>query len=108
MNPFYNDISLICAPLFHTVQTGESIASGLSKEGGALWPIDLTQEERRPVVAHRRAVERLTGTLFAPAVNADFEWTPNAFRQTLSAEQQSVTCRKRFDYTVTDALQKHG
>ncbi len=80
VNPYYNDPSLFCASLFHTVQTGESIVNELSREGGPLWPIDLTDEQRRPIVARRRAIERLTGTLFGPAVPNEFDWTPEAFR----------------------------
>ena len=79
-NPFYNDPSLLSAPLFRTVQTGDSIVDELSREGGALWPIDLTDENRRAEVARRRAVDRLTGTLFSPAMPYDFDWTPDAFR----------------------------
>ena len=43
-NPFYNDTSIFCASLFHSVQTGDSIVDELAREGGALWPIDLTDE----------------------------------------------------------------
>ncbi|MEM8665907.1 MAG: MMPL family transporter [Planctomycetota bacterium] len=78
-NPFYNDTSLLCASLFRSVQTGESILKELTVEGGPLWPVDLTEQERRPVVARRRAMQRLTGTLFAPAVTDDFAWTSEAF-----------------------------
>lgn len=85
-NPYYNDPSIFCAPLFHTVQTGDSIVEELAGEGGPLWPIDLTDALRRPVVARRRAIERLTGTLFAPAVPTDFAWTPTAFRAALTAD----------------------
>ena len=34
-------------------------------------------------MARRRAMERLTGTLFAPAITDDFEWTAAAFRDAL-------------------------
>ena len=82
-NPFYADPSMICANLFHSVQTGDSILDELAREGGPLWPIDLTDEDRRSTVARRRAMERLTGTLFAPAINDDFDWTAAAFRDAL-------------------------
>lgn len=78
-NPFYKDPSIICANLFRTVQTGDSILEELAREGGPLWPIDLTDEDRRATVARRRAMERLTGTLFAPAITDDFDWTAAAF-----------------------------
>ncbi|MDE0862224.1 MAG: MMPL family transporter [Rubripirellula sp.] len=87
-NPFYNNPSIICATLFHSVQTGDSILDELAREGGPLWPIDLTDQDRRSTVARRRAMERLTGTLFAPAINVDFEWTAEAFRNALPESQQ--------------------
>ncbi len=85
-NPYYNDPSLFCAPLFHTVQTGDSIVADLAREGGPLWPIDLTDQQRRPIVARRRAMQRLTGTLYAPAVPNDFQWTPAAFRAAVTRQ----------------------
>lgn len=87
-NPFYNDPSLICAPLFHSVQTGVSIAAELSAEHGALWPIDLTDAAEKPAVARRLAVERLTGTLFAPPVPDDFAWTAEAFTNQVPADKR--------------------
>ena len=104
-NPFYNDPSLFCAPLFQSVQTGDSIALELSKEDGALWPIDLTEEDRRPIVAKRAAMDRLTGTLFAPAVKDDFEWSPKGFRDAIPEERRDEL-PKDFDTLVTESLQR--
>ncbi|MGI9472994.1 MAG: efflux RND transporter permease subunit [Rubripirellula sp.] len=87
-NPFYNDPSILCASLFHTVQTGDSIVDELAREGGPLWPIDLTDETRRSTVARRRAMERLTGTLFAPAVSDDFGWNAEAFRDAVPEKRR--------------------
>ena len=104
VNPFYNDPSLFCAPLIHSVQTGESIARELSREGGSLWPIDLTDEKRRPVVAMRRAMSRLTGTLFAPAVPNDFDWSAKAFRAELG-EKAAKDLPAEFDFKVAKTVQ---
>lgn len=87
-NPFHNDPSLLCAPMFRSVETGASLAKELSKEGGLLWPVDFTDQARRPLVARRRAMERLTGSLFAPAVPQEFAWTAEAFRQVIPASQR--------------------
>lgn len=87
-NPIYNDPSLLCASLFRSVQTGDSIIDELAREGGALWPVDLTDEDRRAIVARRRAMQRLTGTLFAPAVPNGFDWTSEAFRQAVPQERR--------------------
>ncbi len=82
-NRFYNDLSLVCAPLFHSVQTGESVVDQLASEGGALWPIDLTDSSKREEVAQRRAMQRLTGTLFAPAIPHQFTWRGEDFVQAM-------------------------
>ena len=92
--PFTTIRRLLCAPLFHTVQTGDSIVDELSREGGALWPIDLTDENRRAEVAQRCADHRLTGTLFSPAMPQDFDWTPAAFRAAVPEPTASDNCRK--------------
>jgi uncharacterized protein len=87
-NPFYNDPSILCAPLFRTVQTGDSIINELAREGGSLWPIDLTDADRREIVAKRRAMDRLTGSLFAPAIGNDFDWSIDSFRNALPADRR--------------------
>ncbi|TWU15235.1 efflux RND transporter permease subunit [Allorhodopirellula heiligendammensis] len=87
-NAFYNDPSLLCAPLFETVQTGATIVAELSAEGGALWPVDTTAPELRARVARRRAMERLTGSLFAPAVPPGFDWTAESFAAALPVERR--------------------
>ena len=104
-NPFHNDPSLLCASLFHSVRTGESVVDELAREGGSLWPIDLTDEDRREVVARRRAMERLTGSLFAPAVPNDFRWTTEAFRLALPQEKRG-DLSPEFDALVSQTLDR--
>ncbi len=103
INAFYNDPSLFCVPLFHSVQTGDSIAKELSKEGGALWPRDLTDENRRKTVGMRRAMERLTGTLFAPAVPAEFDWSADSFRNSIPEDRRDKL-PEGFDVIVTNTV----
>ncbi len=102
-NPFYNDLSLICAPLFQTVQTGEMAVDELAQEGGSLWPVDFTDESRRGVVARRLAMQRLTGSLFAPAIDDQFTWTPTAFRS-LIPENRRDSLPTDFDFLVENTL----
>jgi predicted RND superfamily exporter protein len=47
----------------------------------------------------------LTGTLFAPAVNDDFAWTPAAFRDRVPPKQSS-DLPENFDYLVEQSLQR--
>lgn len=98
-NPFYNDLSLLCAPLFQTVQTGEMVVEELAQKDGSLWPVNLTDESRRAIVAKRLAMERLTGSLFAPAIDEQFDWTPKAFRSMLSKSGQNQLPAD-FDFTA--------
>ena len=102
-NPFYNNPSLFCAPLFHTVETGVSIANELSQEGGALWPIDLTDETLRKTVAMRRAMSRLSGTLFAPAVPLGFDWSTESFRNEIP-EKRRDRLPENFDVLAQQTL----
>ena len=83
LNPFYNDPTLLAASLFQSVQTGADLVDELAREGGPLWPIDLTDASHRADVAKSLALQRLTGTLFAPAVPDDFAWTPAAVLEQL-------------------------
>lgn len=103
VNPYYNDPSLLTAPLFETVQTGYDIVDQLASEGGPLWPIDLTDPAQRPIVARRLAMERLTGMLFAPAVPKDFAWTPEAFAKTLDNDARAAI-GEDFDYVVSSRV----
>jgi predicted RND superfamily exporter protein len=102
-NPFHNDPSLLCAPMFHSVETGVSLVNELAREDGPLWPVDLTDQSRRAVVARRRAMERLTGSLFAAAVPPGFDWTPEAFRSVLP-ENRRDRLPEDFDRVVEVTL----
>jgi len=86
VNPFYNDPTLLAASLFRTVETGVDLVNQLAVEGGPLWPIDLTDIDQRAEVARTRAIERLTGTMFAPAVPPDFPWTAEAISAHVSEQ----------------------
>jgi len=86
VNPFYNDPTLLAASLFQTVETGVDMVNKLALEGGPLWPIDLTDADQRANVARTRAIERLTGTLFAPAVPPNFAWTAEAISAHVSEQ----------------------
>lgn len=88
-NPYYNDPALLSAPLFRSVQTGPDVASLLAVEGGPLWPVDLTDPELKPQIARRHAIDRLTGTLYAPAVPHEFDWTAEAFARVVEEYRDS-------------------
>lgn len=110
-NAYYNDPALLAASLFQSIQTGPDLIEQLAKEGGPLWPVDLTDISQRPVVARSRAVERLTGTFFAPAVPAEFAWTPAAVFEHLPPNFQPMV-PEDFDYRVRAAVSviadRHG
>lgn len=105
LNEFYNDPTLLAASLFQTVQTGADLVGQLAVEGGPLWPIDLTDLDQRADVARTRATERLTGTMFAPALPADFDWTPAAVFDRLPAESRA-SIPADFDVLVRGAVEQ--
>ena len=102
-NPYYNDPTLLAASLFQSVQTGTDTVNTLAREGGPLWPIDLTDISKRSEVARELAIERLTGTLFAPAVPDDFDWTPTAVLDHLP-EKTRAQLPEDFDNRVRSAV----
>lgn len=90
VNEFYNNPVLLAASLFQTVETGVDMVKKLAVEGGPLWPVDLTDADQRASVARTRAMERLTGTLFAPAVPPEFDWSPLAVFEQLPESSQAM------------------
>ncbi|WP_235934943.1 efflux RND transporter permease subunit [Candidatus Laterigemmans baculatus] len=105
INPYYNYPAWLTAPLFSNVQTGPHVADELSQPGGAFYPVDLTDAEFKPVVARRRAIKQLTGTLFASAVPEDFVWTPAAFREAVPEDRRGEL-PEDFDATVGETLER--
>jgi uncharacterized protein len=102
-NAYYNDPTLLAASLFQSVQTGTDMVNELAREGGPLWPIDLTDASQRAEVAKSRAIERLTGTLYAPAVPENFDWTPTSVFEHLP-ENLRAAVPADFDYRVRSAV----
>jgi len=87
-NEFFNDPRKLTARFFSTVSTGPQMLHELTVEGGPLWPRrNEAPEEDKPTLARQKGLERLTGTLFAPAIPSDFVWQPQHVRRLLSSEQ---------------------
>lgn len=89
-SPFYTNTHLLCAPLFATVATGPEVAEELARPDGPLWPRDATRRSLKPTIARRQAMERLSGTLFGPAVPPDFGWTPEEFADEIPAGRRDA------------------
>jgi uncharacterized protein len=79
-NPFYRDPRLLTAPFFSRVQTGPDLVEELAGPGG---PLHKTGNE---VGGRREALDRLTGTLFAPVVPYGFDWQAESLRQLLPSD----------------------
>lgn len=105
VNEFYNDPTMLAASLYQTVQTGTDLVDRLAVEGGPLWPIDFTDVDQRGAVARKRAVERLTGTLFAPALPPGFDWSPEAVHSLLP-EATREGLPEDFDFLVRRAVKQ--
>ncbi len=80
-NPFWVDPRLLTTPLFKTIETGPDLVKRLAGKDGAL----ATPSE--PKAGERDAIERLTGTMFGPAVPTDFSWTSEGLKSILSPKK---------------------
>lgn len=89
VNPYYNRPFLLTVPLIRQVRSGPQLVEELSQKGGAFYPVDTTSPEYKRIVARRKAMERLTGTLFASAIPPEFDWTPQSFLATLSPQDRA-------------------
>lgn len=79
-NRFYTDPLLLSAPLFKKIETGPELVEQLASEGGPLY------RSGQPEGARYDAIDRLTGTLFAPPVPAGFDWSVASMKDHLGAE----------------------
>lgn len=110
-NEFHNDPRKLTARLFRTLTTGPDVVERLTAEGGPLWPVGQNiAEERKPLVAHRQAYDRLTGILFGPAVQPGFSWEPDDFYAALPEDTQSALppdWRTTFTHFVDRLVRDH-
>jgi predicted RND superfamily exporter protein len=88
-NDYHDDIRRLSARYFSSVSTGPEVVEQLAGKGGPLrtrGTSDLSPEDRLRK-AREAAVDRLTGTLFAPALPNGFDWTGETFQSHLSPER---------------------
>lgn len=85
-NQYHADPRKITARFFRTVRSGPQLLDELAVENGPLWPrsTDVADEDK-PLVARQTAYDRLTGTLFGPAIQRGFTWEAHDFRLALPA-----------------------
>ena len=103
-NEFHRDPRRLGARFFKTMQTGPEVLQQLTQEGGALWPrmANLSDDEK-PRKARKDALERLTGSLYGPAVPQGFDWARSSFLKELpesAINQLPEDWRDRFDAFV--------
>ncbi|MEL6896749.1 MAG: hypothetical protein AAFP90_11650, partial [Planctomycetota bacterium] len=113
-NAYYANPILLTSPLFRSVQTGPQMVKELSQPDTGLWPVggNLSRDARQRI-ARRRALNRLTGTLFAPAFDESFDWSGDAFRQLYVKSGDQILIDKlpqdfetRIDRAVTAIVDK--
>lgn len=65
-NEFYSDPRKLSARFFKTITTGPDVLERLAGPNGGLWPRGDYSDEERSEIAHKLALERLSGALFGP------------------------------------------
>ena len=91
-NDFHDDIRRLSARYFSSVRTGPEVVEELAGEGGPLrlrGASDLSPEDRERM-AREAAIDRLTGTLFAPALPPGFDWSSKSFETRVPADRLAV------------------
>ncbi len=89
VNDFYEDPSKLTARYFTSVRSGMDALEELAGPGGPLLPRGGNlSEESRQRIAYATAMDRLTGTLFAPAVPPAFDWSVEAVESVLTEHQR--------------------
>jgi predicted RND superfamily exporter protein len=90
-NPYHADPRRLSARFFNGIRTGPMLLEEIAAEDGPLWPIGTeVADEDKPLVARQTAFERLTGTLFGPAVPAGFDWEADSFLDLLPDETEEA------------------
>lgn len=109
-NEFHQDPRRLGARFFNSVQTGPEVLADLSSRDGPLWPrinVDVDEEDK-PFVARKEALERLTGSLYGPAVPPAFTWEKTAFLELLpetSRSQLPTDWEARFDTFIEESCE---
>lgn len=100
-NEFHANPRKLTARVLKKVTTGPEVLAELSAPGGPMWPIGTQySEEQRARIARRRALDRLTGSLFGEGAYETFQWTANDLPRVLSPSQVDALpaqWRKRVD-----------
>jgi predicted RND superfamily exporter protein len=73
-NAFYADPMLVTAPLFRKIETGPELVEQLAGPDGSLHRVG------QEIGSQRDAMDRLTGSLFAPPVPTAFDWQVDSMR----------------------------
>ncbi|MBP86440.1 MAG: hypothetical protein CMJ64_06965 [Planctomycetaceae bacterium] len=90
-NPYHADPRRVSARFFNSIRTGPMLLEEIAAENGPLWPVGTdVADEDKPLVARQTAFERLTGTLFGPAVPEGFDWEERSFLELLPAETKEA------------------
>ena len=89
-NEFHDNPQLLCARFFTSIRTGPDVLEELSGEGGPLRPRGNVNQslEQRIAQARRDGLDRLTGTMFAPALPREFGWTADEVKGRFDESRQ--------------------
>ncbi len=87
-NDFHDDPRNLTARVLKSVTTGPDVLQELARPGGPMWPIGAQySDEERPIIARRRALDRLKGALYGPEPYEHFQWTAEDLPNVLHKSQ---------------------
>ena len=87
-NDFYDDPRNLTARVLKSVTTGPDVLNELSRPGGPMWPVGAQfSDAERPIIARRRALDRLKGALYGPEPYEHFQWTAQDLPHVLHPSQ---------------------
>ncbi len=94
-NRFYQNPELLHARFFTDVTTGPDIFELMAGQNGTMIRGNYSEEEKEALDARIESHKRLTGVLFGPVPDPEFDWTLNSFLQILPPEEKAQVDKDR-------------
>lgn len=94
-NRFYQNPELLHARFFTDVTTGPDIFALMAGEDGTMIMGNYSEDEKEALDARIESHKRLTGVLFGPVPDPEFDWTLTSFLQVIPQEERAQIDKDR-------------